>query len=317
MLKIEDILPFFPDFVVIDDFKDEICLALEEYTRDIDTLKSSMDEATKSAEAIKADIANLKNRFVTLESGETCSHCGYNLWIRQFYVFPCQHCFHADCLIGMVSYIYLDDSPRKTHLFIQVKEYLPAHALRKILVLQAELVQNAANAAAAAGGTPVPPAAAQQPLAPKTQRTLLSSQFNTQSNGRPSSVVNPITNPASLMNLANPTSLIPNPMTGLLALSTAPVSLGRNMFVAADRLRDMIVPDALANAIALPSLPWGGPGGGDAKKKAKGQDADEKGEKVRETLDELLASSCPLCESVVAGLDKPFVDPEEADTWQL
>ena len=28
LLKIEDILPFFPDFVVIDDFKEEICTAL-------------------------------------------------------------------------------------------------------------------------------------------------------------------------------------------------------------------------------------------------------------------------------------------------
>ena len=29
-LKIEDILPHFPDFVVIDDFKEDICAALEE-----------------------------------------------------------------------------------------------------------------------------------------------------------------------------------------------------------------------------------------------------------------------------------------------
>ena len=32
ILKIEDILPFFPDFVVIDDFKEEICTALEGYS---------------------------------------------------------------------------------------------------------------------------------------------------------------------------------------------------------------------------------------------------------------------------------------------
>jgi hypothetical protein len=90
------------------------------------------------------------------------------------------------------------------------------------------------------------------------------------------------------------------------------------MFVAADRLRDMIVPDALANAIALPSLPWTGGAGGEKKGGMKeGKGDEEKGEKVRETLDELLASSCPLCESVVAGLDKPFIDPEEEDTWQL
>jgi vacuolar protein sorting-associated protein 18 len=118
------------------------------------------------------------------------------------------------------------------------------------------------------------------------------------------------------MNRANPSSLIPNTVTGLLALSTAPVSLGRNMFVAADRLRDMIVPDALANAIAMPSLSWGGTGN-DAKKKSKGEESGEKGEKVRETLDELLASSCPLCESVIAGLDKPFIEPDEIDTWHL
>lgn len=92
--------------MVIDDFKDEICLALEEYTKEIDSLRASMDEATKSAEAIKNDIKSLKNRFVTLESGERCDHCGYSLWSRQFYVFPCMHVFHADCLIGMVSFVF-------------------------------------------------------------------------------------------------------------------------------------------------------------------------------------------------------------------
>ena len=35
-------------------------------------------------------------------------------------------------------------------------------------------------------------------------------------------------------------------------------------------------------------------------------------------LDDLLASTCPLCESVVFGLDKPFVKEGEVDTsWAL
>lgn len=102
VIKIEDILPFFPDFVVIDDFKDEICTALEGYSSHIDSLKAEMEEATRSAESIKADIKNLQSRFVTLEATEKCSICGYELLTRQFYVFPCQHCFHADCLIGQV-----------------------------------------------------------------------------------------------------------------------------------------------------------------------------------------------------------------------
>jgi len=104
VLKIEDILPFFPDFVVIDDFKDEICTALEGYSAHIESLKKEMNDATKTAEIIKQDMANLKNRFVTVEPAETCSTCDLPLLTRQFYIFPCQHAFHADCLIGQVHY---------------------------------------------------------------------------------------------------------------------------------------------------------------------------------------------------------------------
>lgn len=103
LLKIEDILPFFPDFVVIDDFKDEICTALEDYSAHIDTLKAEMDEATRNAEAIKQDITALQKRFIAIDSTEKCSVCHQPLFTRQFYVFPCQHTFHADCLIGLVS----------------------------------------------------------------------------------------------------------------------------------------------------------------------------------------------------------------------
>ena len=103
LLKIEDILPFFPDFVVIDDFKEEICTALEGYSAHIDALKEEMDEATRNAEAIKQDIAALQKRFITIDSTEKCSVCAQVLLTRQFYVFPCHHTFHADCLIGLVS----------------------------------------------------------------------------------------------------------------------------------------------------------------------------------------------------------------------
>ena len=104
LLKIEDILPFFPDFVVIDDFKEEIAHALEGYSAHIEVLKGEMDEATNTAESIKQDIAKLKNRFVTIDAGERCSVCSLLLLTRQFYVFPCQHTFHADCLIGLVGF---------------------------------------------------------------------------------------------------------------------------------------------------------------------------------------------------------------------
>jgi vacuolar protein sorting-associated protein 18 len=98
LLKIEDLIPFFPDFVVIDDFKEEICSALEEYSRNIDALKKEMDESSHTAANIKSDIAALDHRYAIVEPGEKCYVCGLPLLSRQFFVFPCQHAFHSDCL---------------------------------------------------------------------------------------------------------------------------------------------------------------------------------------------------------------------------
>ncbi|KAJ2906686.1 hypothetical protein MKZ38_000422 [Zalerion maritima] len=98
LLRIEDLIPFFPDFVVIDDFKEEICAALEDYGRSIDNLKREMDESAKTATNIKIDIAALDHRYAIVEPGEKCYVCGLPLLSKQFFVFPCQHAFHSDCL---------------------------------------------------------------------------------------------------------------------------------------------------------------------------------------------------------------------------
>ncbi|RDB29177.1 Vacuolar protein sorting-associated protein 18 [Hypsizygus marmoreus] len=246
LLKIEDILPFFPDFVVIDDFKEEIAHALEGYSAHIDALKAEMDEATQTAESIKQDIVALKN--------------------RQFYVFPCRHSFHADCLIGLA------------------KEYLPAHALRKIITLQSELMKGAPpeiktpppqGAKVAGVGNPAPAPA---------QRALLSANFG--------NIAHPLQGGARAANL-----------------------LGRNIISAGDRLRDLIVPDALAAVVSAPA--WM-PGMGGGRRLGGGVDSGEKTQKLRAELEDVLASSCPLCESVIAGLDKPFIKDGEVDTtWAL
>ncbi|EOD47588.1 putative vacuolar protein sorting protein [Neofusicoccum parvum UCRNP2] len=98
LLRIEDLIPFFPDFVVIDDFKEEICAALEEYSRQIDALKKEMDESTLTAKHIKQDIKQLESRYAIVEPGEKCYICRLPLLARQFFVFPCQHAFHSECL---------------------------------------------------------------------------------------------------------------------------------------------------------------------------------------------------------------------------
>ncbi|KAL6712807.1 tethering complex subunit [Lecanora helva] len=99
LLRIEDLIPFFPDFVVIDDFKDEICAALESYSRSIASLEAEMDASAATAESIKSDIKHLDRRYAVVEPGERCRLCELPLLSRQFFVFPsCQHGFHSDCL---------------------------------------------------------------------------------------------------------------------------------------------------------------------------------------------------------------------------
>jgi tetratricopeptide (TPR) repeat protein len=98
LLRIEDLIPFFPDFVVIDDFKDEICKALEDYSIHIDELRQEMDNSAQTAGQIRAEIAGLDARYAIVEPGERCWICSLPLLSRQFFVFPCQHGFHSDCL---------------------------------------------------------------------------------------------------------------------------------------------------------------------------------------------------------------------------
>jgi vacuolar protein sorting-associated protein 18 len=113
LLKIEDILPFFPDFVLIDDFKDEICRSLQEYNKHIEDLEHEMAEATKSADAIRQDIEKLKNKYGFVNSNQVCDICKFPILSRAFYLFPCQHVFHRSCLSNEVQKNVDDVKARK------------------------------------------------------------------------------------------------------------------------------------------------------------------------------------------------------------
>jgi len=118
LVKIEDILKFFRPFVLIDDFKDEICAALEEYNRRITELKSEMDAATRSADELRLDIKNLRNKYGYVGQSQPCDICGYSVMTRQFYMFPCLHVYHADCLQKEVM-VHLDDAEQRRVLELE------------------------------------------------------------------------------------------------------------------------------------------------------------------------------------------------------
>jgi hypothetical protein len=103
VLKIEDILPFFSDVETIDQFKDAICESLQSYNSHIDQLKKEMDGATESAKNIRADIQEIRNKSILIKSDQKCNVCKGRLLTQAFYMFPCHHAFHRDCLAGEVA----------------------------------------------------------------------------------------------------------------------------------------------------------------------------------------------------------------------
>lgn len=294
LLKIEDILPFFPDFVVIDDFKVEICNALEDYSTRIEELRAEMDEATASAESIKREIEQLSNRFITVEQGDKCWKCGGAVSSRQFYIFPCQHALHADCLISMVSFARLLRLGHRL-ILLQAMEFLPSASLRRLVHLQNEL------------------------FPPKTDasRSLLSSNFGPAGSGSST----PRAGGKSKRDRDLPTS-------GSTATDLLLGVSGRNKLLAAgDKLRDLIVPDVLAQAVSVASFGVAGSitGGGSGKSKNakpgrrdRAGDDDVRTADARKELDELVAAVCPLCEGSVVALDKPFIsETEDVGDWAV
>ncbi|XP_042895877.1 vacuolar protein sorting-associated protein 18 homolog [Parasteatoda tepidariorum] len=103
LIKIEDILPFFPDFVTIDHFKDAICSSLHDYNQHIEGLKEEMEVATQSTQEIRTEIQTFRNKFNMVTAQEKCASCGYPIMGRSFYLFPCKHVFHSVCMVSEVQ----------------------------------------------------------------------------------------------------------------------------------------------------------------------------------------------------------------------
>lgn len=165
----------------------------------------------------------------------------------------------------------------------QAKEYLSAVSLRKLVSLQNELLKAAQQTSLDRTSITAPISGLPTQVV-KSQRMLLSSNFS------------------------SPTQ------NGTRATN----SLGRNILSAGDKLRDLILPESLASVVSAGMWSTGMDRLWGSAEKRSDIDGQRKLEKAREELDDLLASACPLCESVIAGLDKPFVkEGEEDESWKV
>uniref|UniRef100_A0A915J6G2 Vacuolar protein sorting-associated protein 18 homolog n=1 Tax=Romanomermis culicivorax TaxID=13658 RepID=A0A915J6G2_ROMCU len=109
LIKIQDLLPFFPDFATIDNFRDSLCDCLAEHSGTIKNLQLEMKEASDIAQQIKNDIHEANQRFVALKSREKCSSCN-RLLSDQIFAFLCDHKFHRRCLVTELECLVDDET---------------------------------------------------------------------------------------------------------------------------------------------------------------------------------------------------------------
>ncbi|CCH58213.1 hypothetical protein TBLA_0A04170 [Henningerozyma blattae CBS 6284] len=102
ILTIRDLLPLFNQFTTIANLKEELIKSLETHGQSMTQVSEDIKQSIKMKKIIVQDIEMFKQRYVMLEPRVSCSHCNMILQTRKFFVFPCNHSFHTDCLIKVI-----------------------------------------------------------------------------------------------------------------------------------------------------------------------------------------------------------------------
>jgi len=98
VLKIDDLLPLFPEDAKVEDMKKHLCECLDQYNQKILDLKQQLAEHSKSAEELRKKQRKQRHKHITITPTQECDLCGTSIFKKEFYVFPCLHAFHRDCI---------------------------------------------------------------------------------------------------------------------------------------------------------------------------------------------------------------------------
>lgn len=103
-LSLKDLLPLFPETVMINNFKDEIVDSLNEYKRSLQDINMRIQENHSLLTTLKQEAHDETQKrsehYSVIKPGSTCYLCHNLLATKKFIFFDnCQHGFHKECLV--------------------------------------------------------------------------------------------------------------------------------------------------------------------------------------------------------------------------
>ena len=94
------------------------------YNNDIENLKEKLVTYQTNSSHLKSDLRVIKNRYIEIESKTRCEACSVPIFNMEFYIFPCMHAVHKECLIRKIENSPFDQEKLSTinKLNAQVQE---------------------------------------------------------------------------------------------------------------------------------------------------------------------------------------------------
>ena len=115
--------------------KDDICNILQDNGAKIERVKSEIADLSTSADSIVKELEVMKSKGINLSLLQCCEFCSSTpLFNKPFYLFPCGHGYHIDCMV----HLYIGEKQKNSKMVSSAQESM-SDAIRNRVLRPAQL----------------------------------------------------------------------------------------------------------------------------------------------------------------------------------